>query len=177
MRTWGRDDVLVQVYAKLVAALSAGAAARTVDQQNAVDRVTAVAKRRSAPAAMALPVSMSNGPVSIWVTSTRCSGLTRARLHPGLPVRHAHELQHDPASDATDGWCVYRSPAPYAGDYQGFNVPTCIGTVIGFVLPPTPTYDDFVKWGSAKANYPLLSSQAFQERATSLGIALSIASL
>ena len=42
-------------------------------------------------------------------------------------------------------------------------------------LPPTPTYDDFVKWGQAKANYPLLSSPSYLSTAKSIAIGLGIA--
>lgn len=52
---------------------------------------------------------------------------------------------------ATEELVRLRSPAPYADEYKGYNAPTCINPVIGISLPPTPTYDEFVKWGTAES--------------------------
>ncbi|MEZ4862431.1 MAG: PKD domain-containing protein [Caldilineaceae bacterium] len=175
VRTWGRDDVLAQIYLALVTAIKTSASSRTVDQQNAVDWVTAVAKRRTVSAA----VQAAREYVK-WAALGRSkfdmlmsSNPTKAQIEAFLsgPV-----LNYDlPTADATEGWCAYRSPAPYGDEYKGYEVPTCNSRVVGILLPPTPTYEDFVKWGTAKANYPLLSSPAFQTRFSSMTIAFGIA--
>ena len=174
VRTWGRDDVLAQLFILLVTAIGIDAADRTSDQQNAVDWVTTVAQRRQvATAQSAAREYVKWGALGLGDFDTLLhNNPTKAQLEAFLsrPV-----LNYDlPTVDATEGWCVYRSPAPYADEYQGYNVPTCVNQVIGVVLPPTPTYDEFVKWGAAKTNYPLLSNQAYLTRAQTLGIALGV---
>ena len=62
------------------------------------------------------------------------------------------------------GYCVYQSPSPYQSEYtaniftpaaQNTAPPTCFGGGgIGglFGGPPTPSYDQFTKWGEADAD-------------------------
>ena len=63
----------------------------------------------------------------------------------------------------TAGYCEYRSPAPYGSEYTGYNHPTCFAPCTSFLgcNPPTPSYDQFVKWGEAAASYSLLNSEQF----------------
>ena len=175
VRTWGRDDVLAQLYLLMVDAIDTTATARTTDQQNTVDWITTVAKRRNVAAARNAAreyvkwAGLGRGNFDVLMSSNPTKDQIQAFLS-GTVVNY--DL---PPPDATEGWCAYRSPAPYGGEYQGYNNPICVGPFIGLVLPPTPTYDEFVKWGSAKANYLLLSSGGYLSRAQSLSVAMGIA--
>ncbi|MBX5445539.1 Ig-like domain repeat protein [Sphaerobacter sp.] len=85
----------------------------------------------------------------------------------GLTLRQAQ-------AQAQAGYCVYRSPAPYQTEYQG-NIfrgtnsvmpADCVqpGGGIGGIIgtpPPVPEYDQFVKWGEARANYEAINNPEF----------------
>jgi hypothetical protein len=178
VRTWGRDAVLAELYVLLVKAINTDAAERTADQQNAVDWVAAIAQRQSYDAAYNAAREYVK-----WAGLGRGNFEALMRTNPSKAQIEAFlsgpVVNYDfPAGNApgisTEGWCVYRSPAPYESEYTGFNNPLCSGPVLGFVLPPTPSYDQFVKWGEAKARYSLLSSPAYLNRSQTLGVGLGV---
>jgi uncharacterized protein YjbI with pentapeptide repeats len=173
-RTWGRDDVLAQLYSSLVSAIDTPAASRTTDQQNAIDWITAVAKRQNVAAAQNAAREYVK-----WAGLNRSNFDALIGRNPTKAEIQAYlsgtVVNYDlPPPDATEGWCAYRSPAPYGDEYQGYNNPLCIGPFIGLVLPPTPTYEQFVKWGEAKASYLLLSNPAYLSRGQTLGISMGV---
>jgi hypothetical protein len=176
VRTWGRDAVLAQLYVLLVTAIDTAAEERTTDQQNVVDWATAVAKRQNVAAAVSAAreyvkwAGLGRGAFDTLMASNPTKAQIEAFLS-GTVVN----FDNTNTALATEGWCKYRSPAPYESEYDGYNVPICLSGFIGFVLPPTPTYDELVKWGAAKANYPLLSTEAYLSRSETLGLALGIA--
>lgn len=174
VRTWGRDAVLSQLYILLAAAINTEIAERTVDEQSAVDWLTSVAQRRNVAAAQNAAREYVK-----WAGLGRSNFDALMSTNPSKAQIEAFlsgpVVNYDfPGGTSTEGWCVYRSPAPYESEYTGYNNPLCLGPVLGFILPPTPSYDQFVEWGSAKANYPLLSSPAFLTRAQTMGVGLGI---
>lgn len=89
--------------------------------------------------------------------------------------------------NATDGFCMYRSPAPYQSDYQGnifsgtdSSMPAICdepGGGIGCLIdcnPDTPAYDDFVKWGGADANYNLINTYNYTEAAHDIALGIGV---
>src|SRR5262249_17225907 len=89
----------------------------------------------------------------------------------GTPLDYNYEITYL----ATGGWCVYRSPAPYADEYKGYLQTVCTDPSTIITLPPTPSYNDFVKWGEAKPISPLLSSPYFPPPPPTIALGLSIA--
>lgn len=158
VRTWGRDTVLAELYVLLVKAINTDAAERTADQQNAVDWVTAIAQRQSYEAAYnaAREYVKWAGLGRLQFDSLMQTNPSKAQIQAFLsgPVVNYDFPAGNAPGISTEGWCVYRSPAPYGDEYTGYNNPLCIGPVLGFVLPPTPSYDQFVTWGAAKATTP-----------------------
>jgi hypothetical protein len=173
-RTWGRDDVLSELYILLVEAANTTAAERTTDQQNAVDWLTTVAKRRNIAAATnaAREYVKWAGLGRSSFDALMATNPTKAQIETFLSGAVLNFDALPP--NATEGWCIYRSPTPYGDDYKGYNSPICSTQVIGIFLPPTPTYEDFVKWGAAKSTYSLLSSGSYLSRAQTLGISLGL---
>ncbi len=179
VRTWGRDDVMAQLYLLLVSAIKTDAAERTADQQNAVDWIAAMAQRQNVESAVnaAREYVKWAGLGRLQFDSLMSTNPTKAQIEAFLsgPVVNYDFPAGNAPGISTEGWCIYRSPAPYESEYTGYNNPLCSGPVLGFILPPTPSYDEFVKWGTAKAHYSLLSSGGFQSRINNLGIALGVA--
>ena len=76
---------------------------------------------------------------------------------------------------------MYASPAPYESDYKGRTAQTCFTPCADFLgcPPPTPTYDEFVKWGQSAATSPFLNSDQFkrtsEQLAISIGAGLAVA--
>ena len=81
----------------------------------------------------------------------------------GIPLN----FNNPNTASATGGWCVYRSPDPFSTDYTAWKTdPLCQGvpcTSLLGCLPPTPTYDDFVKSGQGAASFTILNSTQFQQ--------------
>jgi uncharacterized protein YjbI with pentapeptide repeats len=172
--SWGRDEALAQLYLLLVAAIQA--TSPTEDQKQAVAWVRAVAQRRAVAAAY-----------SAGFEYVKWAGLDQAE-YTRLMNRNASksELQtflsgqvlnyNAPQVDATGGFCKYRSPAPFADEYKGYNTPVCNGPVLQIIPnPPAPTFDQFVKYGQAVASYSLLDSAAYRDTALRFGVALGFA--
>src|SRR6185503_2591975 len=77
---------------------------------------------------------------------------------------------------ADAGYCKYFAPDPYGSEYSGRDHPTCFApcpSILG-CNPPTPTYDQFVKWGQALSAYGALNSAQFAQQAKSIGTAVGI---
>ena len=72
-----------------------------------------------------------------------------------------------------------RSPDPYSTDYTAWKTdPLCLGVPCTSFLgckPPTPTYDNFVKWGQGAASASILNSAQFQRTGAQLAKAIGVA--
>ncbi len=171
--TWGRDQALAQLWTLLLDAI--GASPRSADQQNAVDWLNGIVPRKSVSAAQAVGreyvkwAGLNEG--AYWSLLSRNPGESELRAflddspQPWNPPHY------------TAGWCAYRSPAPYSSEYTGYNDRTCLARCSNGVLPcspPTPSYEQFVKWGEAVATYDLLKSDAFARAAQKQGLAATV---
>ena len=175
VRSWARNDALGELYASLGVAINTDASKRTADQQNAVAWITAVAQRQNIAAAAAAAreyVKWAGLDRSTYDALLR-NNASKSQLESflsGTPLNY----NDTNTSAATGGWCVYRSPAPYGDDYQGWQDTRCYAPSTVIKVPPTPTYDDLVKWGQAKSTYPLLSSPSYASTAKSIALGLSV---
>jgi hypothetical protein len=174
VRSWARNDALGELYALLGEAIDASAAERTADQQNAVDWITAVAQRQNVKAAEAAAreyvkwAGLDLGYFDLLLKTNASKSQLEAFLS-GMPTNY-----NALPGDATGGWCVYRSPAPYGDEYKGYQDTVCYAPSTIIKVPPTPTYDELVKWGQAKSTYPLLSNPSYASTANSIALGLSI---
>jgi hypothetical protein len=176
--TWGRSEAQGQLFTLLLDALDTDTDDRSDDQQNAVDWMTTMMQRKAVAAAEA-----AGGEYVTW------AGLNPGRFEQ-LLIGNASESElreflddppqnynnPDPAA-ATSGYCKYRSPAPYGSEYTGYDNPTCFATCANVVVcnPPTPSYDQFVKWGESVATYSLLNSEQFARSFAKVGSVLGLA--
>jgi uncharacterized protein YjbI with pentapeptide repeats len=192
--SWGRADADAELYALLLQAITtsacttsqtAGQGCRTTDQQNAVDWLNAVLERQAVAAAQDAALeyvewagldqsqyqSLLNSNAGESALQTFLSGtpenynLTGSNGAPLAPSQYAQ---------STGGWCVFQAPAPYTSEYTGNTDPTCSAVCPFICNPPTPSYDQFIDWGEADANYSLLNSEAYQSAATSIAISLGV---
>ena len=68
------------------------------------------------------------------------------------------------------GYCRYTPPVPYSTEYDGSTTQTCFTpcpAVLGCPVP-TPSYDQFVKWGQAAATYASVTNPQFAAQATAI---------
>jgi hypothetical protein len=74
----------------------------------------------------------------------------------------------------TAGYCVYHPPVPYDSEYYDGGRDDCLKPTTGF-YPAGPSYDQFVKWGAADANFAALSSFDLLQllRGVAIGVGLS----
>jgi hypothetical protein len=171
--TWGRDQALAQLWTLLLDSIAASP--RSTDQQNAVDWLNGIVPRKSVSAAQAAGreyvrwAGLDDG--AYWSLLSRNPGESELRAflddspQPWNPPHY------------TAGWCAYRSPAPYSSEYAGDNDRTCLAWCSNGLLPcgpPTPSYEQFVKWGEAVATYDLLKSDAFARAAQKQGLAAAV---
>ncbi len=75
-----------------------------------------------------------------------------------------YDLEATAPSNATGGYCVYRPSAPYQDEYDGSTLATCFTPCQNPLgcAPPTPTYDEFVKWGNAAGGHRHQQRHGFQ---------------
>ena len=178
--SWGRDDALAELYLLLVDALSAPSP--TDDQKHAAAWARAVAQRRAVAAAASAGLEyvkwagLDQGAFAQLLNRNASKSELEAFLSP-QPVNYGpHPNPNSAAVDAPGGYCVYRSPAPYADEYKGYTNPDCAGPVQQVIPPPAPpTFDQFVKYGQAVTNYSLLDSAPYQDQARRIGIAFGVA--
>ncbi|MDE3230015.1 MAG: PKD domain-containing protein, partial [Chloroflexota bacterium] len=82
-------------------------------------------------------------------------------------------------SQATGGYCAYKAPAPYQTEYSDTSA-DCSGTPEGFYaclagcIPPTPSLDQFEKWGVADATNNLVSNPSFTQSAQNIALGLGL---
>jgi hypothetical protein len=176
--TWGRSEAQAQLLTLLLNALDEDEDARSDDQQNAVDWLTGMMHRKAVAAAEA-----AGREFVTW------AGLNQSRFE-ALLIGNASESElreflndtpqnfnNPDTAAATSGYCKYRSPAPYGSEYTGYNDPTCFARCASLLgcNPPTPSYDQFVKWGESVASYPLLNSDQFARTAQKIGMVVGLA--
>jgi hypothetical protein len=178
VQTWGRDQALAQLWVELLKAINADP--RTTDQQNAVDWLTGVAggqpESRAALAAKAAGreyVKWAGLDEGAYETLVESSSTTVSDLRAFLDDNP--QPWNPPAYTA--GYCAYRSPEPFGSEYTGYNNQDCYRPCPNLLgcNPPTPSYDQFVKWGEAVASYKLLTSAEYAWATYKIGLATAAA--
>jgi hypothetical protein len=164
-QTWGRDDALAELWGLLLKAIKTAPASRTTDQQNAVDWITTMVKKQGVLAVddAGLEYVKWAGLDQTQYRTDLINNVSESTLQTFLSGQVNNYNNSNP-SLATGGYCVYRSPAPYQSEYTGYNDQTCFSpcTSITFgCTPPTPTYDQFVKWGEADVNNAIFNNKGF----------------
>ncbi len=192
--SWGRADADAELYALLLQASSTpacttgqalGLGCRTTDQQNAVDWLNTVLQRQAVAAAQNAGLeyvkwagldqsqyqSLLDSNAGDSALQTFLSGTPE---NYNLTGSNGAPLAPSQFAQSAGGWCVYQAPAPYTSQYTGNTDPTCVAVCPFICNPPTPSYNQFVNWGEADANYSLLNSEAYQSASTSIAIGLGV---
>ncbi|HVB09152.1 MAG TPA: MBG domain-containing protein [Bacillota bacterium] len=187
LQSWGRADAEAALWALLAQAIQTPAASRGADQQNAVGWLTAVARRQDVQAADAAGLEYVK-----WAGFDQAAYQKLVATNPSLDALRAlldgTPLNYNTSntSQATGGYCVYRSPAPYQDEYtaniftpfaQNTASPTCYGNGgVGSLFggPPTPSYDQFVKWGEATESEQLDHSAGFAGMAHDIAVSAGL---
>src|SRR5207237_5964052 len=111
------------------------ATSRSADEQNAVDWLAAMAQRQAVAAAQDAGleyVKWAGLDQSAYQSLlNRTAGQSDLQSFLSGPVLNYNSTH---ISQATGGYCVYRSPAPYSSEYTGYNDPTCYapsGSILG----------------------------------------------
>ena len=178
VRTWGRADAQSELWGLLVQAIKAPLATRTADQQLAVDWMGAMVRRQGVEVARAAGAELASytGLSRASYDALFAGGTepTKAQLEAFLAVE---PLNYNSATkaDATAGYCVYRSPAPYGSEYTGYNDITCSVPcpVVGVCDDPMPPYQSFMKWGAASYRGQAVNAEfAGASRLIAIGVAL-----
>jgi len=178
VKTWGRYDALADLYTLVVKAINE--TDRTTDQQNVADWVATAGQQLSIGAAQAagreyVKWAGLNRLKYESLLGSRASATDLKAFLQGTPLNY----NNPNIASATGGWCVYRSPDPFSTDYTEWKTdPLCQGvpcTSFLGCLPPTPTYDDFVKWGQGAASFTILNSAQFQRTGGQLAKAIGVA--
>lgn len=192
---------------------TAGDNCRTTDQQQAVNWLADMARREGMQAADAAGleyvkwsghsqdyytyyVNKYNSDLAAGLDTSADKTAIETELNAGFSQPNDYALNDGTApwtdlntamAQATAGYCVYRSPAPYGTDYQGNiysgtdgSMPAiCMepGGGIGCLVdcnPDTPAYDDFVKWGQADAQYALINNFDYTESAHDIALGIGL---
>ena len=168
VKSWGRTEAQARLWDLVVEAINTPAADRTVDQQNAVVWMAALASAQANDSAMHAGAEYTTwaglDPNQYW-NLARNPSTTAADLTAFLSadVRTRSPYPNQPRG----GYCQYRPPDPYAADYDGSDTVTCFAacpSIFGCPIP-TPEYDEFVDWGLAAATYGNLLDPAFVSQA------------
>jgi hypothetical protein len=172
--TWGRPEAESELWGLLVQAVQTPASSRTADQQNAVSWLTAVAQRQNVASADDAGLEYAK-----WAGLGIAAYQQELAANPGTAALQSFlsatpnpytdgGSAGNPSASADGGYCVYQSPSPYQSEYTG-NVytpfaqstadQTCFTpctSLLGCTLS-TPSYDQFVTWGTADAENSLNS--------------------
>jgi hypothetical protein len=170
--SWGRYDALAHLYWKLTGAIDKEPAKRTDDEKQAVAWMAGIIQQQK--------IAASDNAGREYVKWAGFASLddfeALLTTNPSKDtLQNFFDQNATPYNQAvTAGYCMYRSPAPYESEYQGFNDPTCYAHCPMFCMPPTPKYDSLVKWGKSYASDTWLSSDGFKKSAAATAGSLSV---
>ena len=119
VRTWARNDALANLWGLVVHASNTPAAQRTAVQRDAVTWIAGMARGQAIYAAN-----------SAGEQYARWAGLDMATYAQKARDAGRADLTSFLTTDAqpyrgSGGYCNYRSPAPYADEYKGYQVQMC----------------------------------------------------
>ena len=149
--SYARPDVEANIWALIVKAFKTGVANRSPEQQAIVDWFSDL-----------LTNSRQPGPKRAALEYAKFAGKDvddlRQRLNANASEQEIKDFLTGTPSpyniadtdQATGGYCKYHPPAPYESEYDGHLQQTCFTPCQNAFgcAPPTPAYDDFVKWGN-----------------------------
>lgn len=156
--SWGRADVLTELWALAHEAIDTSADARTADQRLVVDWLTGLYRRHIVDSAVEAGAEYAR-----WAGIDRFdyhaladrADTTKAALEALLRTQPEPYDVVDVSTanpETKGGFCRYRPPSPYSGEYDQSSFSTCFTPCQGiFCSPAPPSYDDFVKYGQARA--------------------------
>jgi len=162
MQSWGRPDALAELWGLVVQAIHASNP--TPDQREVVAWLTAVMHRRAKAEAEHAGweylkwAGLLPGNKPIPAQSTLVDLLHKVDRSATAPIQY----DTGTSQTATSGFCKWQPPAPFEAEYTGnVSTPPDKRTAQGWCYPPyhcinplgcndnQPSYDDFVKYGSA----------------------------
>jgi hypothetical protein len=148
--SYARDDVAAEMWALMVKAIQTGPTGRTPQQQAIVDWFSQILtnQRQGGPEDAALEYAKFAGKDIQALQVLLDTGGSESQIKDFL-TGSPEPYNDTDENAATDGYCKYRPPAPFQDEYDGSTLATCfVGcqNPLG-CAPPTPTYDQFVKWG------------------------------
>ena len=156
MLSWGRDDADAELWALIVEAINTPAAERTTDQQNAAAWMMQLASAQANDAA-----KQTGAEYTTWagLDVTDYERMADTATKDQLTAFLSEDVRpFSPLFTPSGGYCRYRPPAPFSADYDGSATQTCFVPCSFLTCAiPTPTYDDFVKWGQAAVSNDTLS--------------------
>ncbi|HEX3929301.1 MAG TPA: hypothetical protein VHW64_01265 [Nocardioides sp.] len=166
--TWGRSEAEAALWELVVDAISTDRAARTVDQQTVVGWMAGRVDGAAAAAAQQAGAEYAQwAGLNMHRYRSLAAGGSEAELRDFLgqtPVQLGKVGSAEcsklvcTTSDQTGGYCTYHSPDPYGDEYVGRTNATCYLPCLGIIcLPPAPSFDQLVKWGTAVTTRDLQS--------------------
>ena len=149
--SWARADAQAELWALVVEALSTPAGERTADQQNVVTWMSGMTSAQTNEAALqagAEYATWAGLDVREYWNIARTASTAELTAFLATDVRTFNYLNLD-----RGGYCRYHAPDPYTTEYDGSTSPNCFSactSILGCPIP-TPSYDQFTKWGEAAA--------------------------
>jgi hypothetical protein len=185
VQTWGRNEALAELFLLLLHAINAESP--SADQKNAVAWLDGVVAKQpqskahvAAQAAGREYVNWAGLDEATYQSLMERSSTTESELTAFFGVNPQPWI----APHYATGYCAYRSPEPYQSEYTGYNNLNCDGSWGGSgntcpsrfgCNPPTPSFEQFVRWGEAAASYNVLKSDDYATSAHRLGQATGVA--
>ena len=188
-QTWGRADAQGELFGLLVQAIQTQAVSRTADQQNAVNWLEAAVQRENTLADRDAGLEYVK-----WAALSQTQYQTLLSQNADYntldtffkPTGAPYNYNSNP-STATEGYCVYVPPAPYQSEYTG-NIYTPLSSSTApqtcfnnggisctiSCLPDSPTYDQFVKYGGADAQYQLINTTDYAQTSHNIALGLTL---
>ena len=166
--SWARDDAEAELWGLIVEAITTSEGQRTPDQQHAAEWMMQLASAQANDAAKQAGEEYTTwAGLDVLDYRSMADTATKAELTDFLDddVR-----SFSPLFTPRGGYCRYTPPVPYSTEYDGSNTQTCFAPCPGVLgcAVPTPSYDQFVKWGQAAATYANVTNAQFALQATAI---------
>lgn len=148
VKGWARNAVRAQMWADLTRLIKKDPASRTAVENDVYTWFRGVVQQQNIRAALATRAEYLK-----YSGRTLDDYLTNG----ADPLNFNGETKES----SSGGYCLYRPPTPYQNEFNASGDQSCFtapGIPVGF-LAPSPTYDQFVKYGQYIANSTLISSQ------------------
>ncbi len=149
--SYAREEALAKLWLRIADAFETPSAQRTARQQAVVDWLGRRYRqmRMVAPPFAAREYARFAGKNLAAFDQLMYTNASEAEIRTFLSGPSEPYNVPDP-EQATGGYCKYRPPAPYEGEYNETTRQSCFTPCQNFFgcTPPTPDYQQFVKWGN-----------------------------